>query len=128
MFPISGWWTPALWNSYASWKKKVVTPADLVQKTLKPHGRPGAGAARRVGRAIDRITRAAFERAAEFVRQAKPITESGLQQWMLGEFRANGIITSDPPIAAVQPNNGNPHYEPKREGSNPIRAGDPAAA
>ena len=27
-------------------------------------------------------------------------------------------------IVAVQPNNGNPHYEPKAQGSRPIRAGD----
>ena len=27
-------------------------------------------------------------------------------------------------MAAVQPNNGNPHYEPKPNGSRPIRAGD----
>ena len=105
-------------------KKKVVTSADLVQKfeaTWTPEQLESHLAA---GRTIDRITRGAFERAAEFVRRAKPITEAELQQWMLGEFRANGIITSDPPIAAVQPNNGNPHYEPKHEGSSPIRAGD----
>jgi len=105
-------------------KKKVVTSADLVQKFEATWTAEQLESHLEAGRAIDRITRAAFERAAEFVRQAKPITESGLQQWMLGEFRANGIITSDPPIAAVQPNNGNPHYEPKRDGSNPIRAGD----
>jgi Xaa-Pro dipeptidase len=105
-------------------KKKVVTSADLVQKFEATWTAEQLESHLEAGRAIDRITRAAFERAAEFVRQAKPITESGLQQWMLGEFRASGIITSDAPIAAVQPNNGNPHYEPKREGSNPIRAGD----
>ena len=43
---------------------------------------------------------------------------------MLDRFRANGLTTAEPPIAAVQPNNGNPHYEPKPEGSRPIRAGD----
>ena len=36
-----------------------------------------------------------------------------------------GLPRPSRPIAAVQPNNGNPHYEPKgREASRPIRAGD----
>ena len=43
---------------------------------------------------------------------------------MVGQFRANGLTSAEPPIAAVQPNNGNPHYEPKPIGSRPIRAGD----
>src|SRR5277367_1659359 len=84
-------------------KKKVVTSADLVQ-TFEATWTPEQLASHlEAGRAIDRITRAAFERAAEFVRRAQPITEFELQQWVLSEFRASGIITSDPPIAAVQP-------------------------
>jgi Xaa-Pro aminopeptidase len=43
---------------------------------------------------------------------------------MLRQFHANGLTTAEPPIAAVQPNNGNPHYEPHAQGSRPIRAGD----
>jgi Xaa-Pro dipeptidase len=35
-----------------------------------------------------------------------------------------GLTTAEPPIAAVQPNNGSPHYEPQPRGSQPIRAGD----
>ncbi len=53
-----------------------------------------------------------------------PITEFELQQWILDQFRENGITTAEPPVAAVQPNNGNPHYEPKEGASRPIRAGD----
>jgi Xaa-Pro dipeptidase len=105
-------------------KKKVVTSADLVQKfeaawtpeQLESHLEAGA--------IVDRITRAAFERAAAFVREGKPLTEIELQMWILDQFRANGLTTAEPPIAAVQPNNGNPHYEPKPSASRPIRAGD----
>jgi len=105
-------------------KKKVVTSANLVQKFEATWTPDQLESHLEAGRTIDRITRGAFERAAEFVRKAKPITEYELQQWMLEEFRASGITTSDSPIAAVQPNNGNPHYEPKAEGSSVIRAGD----
>jgi len=105
-------------------KKKVVTSADLVQKfeavwtpeQLKSH--------LEAGRMVDRIVQGAFERAAAFVREGRPLSEAELQQWMLDEFRASGLITAEPPIAAVQPNNGNPHYEPKPGASSPIRAGD----
>ncbi|MDR3722457.1 MAG: M24 family metallopeptidase [Candidatus Acidoferrales bacterium] len=105
-------------------KKSVVTSADLVQKfeaawtpeQLESHLEAGA--------IVDRITRAAFERAAALVREGHPITEVELQAWILERFHANGLTTAEPPIAAVQPNNGNPHYEPKPGTSRPIRAGD----
>jgi len=105
-------------------KKKVVTSADLVQKFEAAWTPEQLQSHLQAGQIIDRVARGAFERAAEFVRQSKPITEWELQQWILTQFRENGVTTSDPPIAAVQPNNGNPHYEPLREGSSPIRAGD----
>jgi Xaa-Pro dipeptidase len=76
------------------------------------------------GKIVDGITQGAFARAAAFVREGKPVTEFELQQWIVEQFRANGLVTDEPPIAAVQPNNGNPHYEPKTGESRPIRAGD----
>jgi Xaa-Pro dipeptidase len=105
-------------------KKKVVTSADLVQKfeavwtpeQLKSH--------LEAGEIVDRITRAAFEHAAALVREGQPLTEYELQQWILERFRANRLTTAEAPIAAVQPNNGNPHYEPHAGKSRPIRAGD----
>jgi len=105
-------------------KKSVVTSADLVQKfeaawtpeQLESHLEAGA--------IVDRITRAAFERAAALVREGHPITEVELQAWILERFHANGLTTAEPPIAAVQPNNGNPHYETTPGASRPIRAGD----
>lgn len=105
-------------------KKSVVTSADLVQKfeavwtpeQLESHLKAGA--------IVDRITRAAFQRAAAQVREGRPLSESELQMWILDELRASGLTTSEPPMAAVQPNNANPHYEPKPGGSRLIRAGD----
>jgi Xaa-Pro dipeptidase len=105
-------------------KKQVVTSADLVQtfeaawtpEQLKSH--------LEAGEIVDRIARVSFERAAAMVREGQPLTEYELQQWILERFRANGLTTAEPPIAAVQPNNGNPHYEPQPTTSRPIRAGD----
>ena len=105
-------------------KKKVVSSADLVQKFEASWSPEQLESHLSAGRIVDRIRQGAFEQAAASVEDGKPISEYELQQWILDRFHANGLTTAEPPIAAVQPNNGNPHYEPKAEGSRPIRAGD----
>jgi Xaa-Pro dipeptidase len=104
--------------------KKVVTSANLVQKFEAVWTPEQLESHLSAGRIVDRVALAAFDRAAAFVRDGKPVTEFQLQQWILERFRANGLVTAGPPIAAVQPNNGNPHYEPKQDDSRLIRAGD----
>jgi Xaa-Pro dipeptidase len=104
-------------------KKKVVSSADLVQifeASWSPEQLESHLAA---GKIIDRVTSEAFARAASFVREGKGLSEFELQQWIVGQFRSNGLY-AEPPIVAVQPNNGNPHYEPNERDSRPIRAGD----
>jgi Xaa-Pro dipeptidase len=105
-------------------KKKVVSSADLVQKFEAAWTPEQLQSHLEAGQIIDRITQAAFERAASCVRDGRPLTEYELQQWISERFGANGLTTAEPPIVAVQPNNGNPHYEPKAATSRPIRAGD----
>jgi Xaa-Pro dipeptidase len=105
-------------------KKKVVSSADLVQKFEASWTAEQERSHLDAGKIVDRITSAAFERAASHVRDGKPLNEKQLQEWIVEQFRANGLVTLDPPIVAVQPNNGNPHYEPKAETARPIRAGD----
>ena len=105
-------------------KKTVVTSADLVQKFEATWTAEQLKSHLEAGEIVDRVRHLAFERAAAMVREGTPPTEYELQQWMLRQFRANGLTTAEPPIAAVQPNNGNPHYEPHAQGSRPIRAGD----
>lgn len=104
-------------------KKKVVSSADLVQifeASWSPEQLESHLAA---GKIIDRVTSEAFARAASFVREGKGLSEFELQQWIVSQFRSHGLY-AEPPIVAVQPNNGNPHYEPNERDSRPIRAGD----
>jgi Xaa-Pro dipeptidase len=105
-------------------KKKVVTSADLVQKFEAAWTPEQLESHLEAGHIVDRIAHRAFQRAAAFVREGRPLSEYELQQWMLEQFRSENLTTSEPPIAAVQPNNGNPHYEPKLTSARPIRAGD----
>ena len=107
-----------------SLKKRVVTSADLVQKFEAAWTPEQAESHRAAGRLVDKITQGAFRRAAEHVREGRALTEFDLVQWMLGEFRANGLETEDGPNASVGPSSGDPHYEPRANSSRPIRAGE----
>jgi Xaa-Pro aminopeptidase len=103
---------------------KVVSSADLVQQFEAAWTPAQLESHRAAGKAIDRITRAAFDEAARRVRARKPFTEYDLQQWMLEQFRASGVHSDSPPIVAVGPHAGDPHYEPLAQGSSPVREGD----
>jgi Xaa-Pro dipeptidase len=105
-------------------KKKVVTSADLVQKFEAAWTPEQLESHLEAGHIVDRIVHEAFQRTAAFVREGRPLSEYELQQWMIEQFRSENLTTAEPPIAAVQPNNGNPHYEPKLASARPIRAGD----
>jgi Xaa-Pro aminopeptidase len=54
----------------------------------------------------------------------KPITEYDVQQFMLGEFKKNGLVTLEAPNCSVNANSGNPHYEPTKEVNTPLTKGD----
>jgi Xaa-Pro dipeptidase len=105
-------------------KKKVVSSADLVQKFEASWTPQQLEMHLSAGKIIDEIMHEAFRHVASFVREGRSIREYDLQRWILDQFQAQGIVAVDPPIVAVQPNNGNPHYEPRENFSLPIRAGD----
>ncbi|MGA8222408.1 MAG: Xaa-Pro peptidase family protein [Candidatus Acidiferrales bacterium] len=104
-------------------KKKVVSSADLVQKFEATWTPQQLESHLEAGKIVDCVRSVAFERAAAFVREGKPLTEADLQQWIAEKFRASGL-TPEQTIVAVQPNNGDPHYSPNPKTSRPIRAGD----
>jgi Xaa-Pro dipeptidase len=103
---------------------KVVSSADLVQEFEAAWTPEQLESHRAAGRAIDRITQAAFAEAARRVRTGEKFTEYDLQQWILGQFRASGVTSDSPPIVAVGPHTGDPHYEPRDRHSSPVRKGD----
>ena len=103
---------------------KVVSSADLVQQFEAVWTPAQLESHRAAGRAIDTITEAAFAEAARRVRAKEIFTEYDLQQWMLAQFRANGVVSDSAPIVAVGPHSGDPHYEPMPQGSAQVREGD----
>ena len=40
------------------------------------------------------------------------ITELDVQHFLVKQFETRGLVTDHPPIVAISPNNGNPHYDP----------------
>jgi Xaa-Pro dipeptidase len=103
---------------------KIASSADLVQRfeaTWSPEQFRSHEAA---GRVVDSVTQGAFARAASTVLAGGAISEFELQQWILDQFRAAGVTTEEPPIVAVGPHSGDPHYEPTAAASSPIHAGD----
>ena len=78
-------------------KKKVVSSADLVQKFEASWSPAQLESHLEAGKIVDRVTRGAFQRAAAFVREGKPLAEAELQQWILDQFRAGGLTTAEPP-------------------------------
>jgi Xaa-Pro aminopeptidase len=103
---------------------KVVSSADLVQKyeacwtpeQLQSHLDAGV--------IIDRVIKGAFQQAANSVREKRTLTEYDLQQWILREFDAAGIVREVGPDIAVNAHASDPHYGPAEGKSSPIREGD----
>ena len=103
---------------------KVVSSADLVQEFEASWTPAQLESHRAAGRAIDRIARAAFAEVARRVTAGEKFTEYDLQQWIVAQFHASGVTSDSPPIVAVGPHSGDPHYEPGERNSSSIREGD----
>lgn len=106
-----------------SFGKNIVSSGDLValfeatwsEEQIKTHF-----AARD---SIDSITAAAFQEIGRRVRNGGT-NEFEIQQWIMEAFARENIVTSDPPVVAVNANSANPHYGPDSSHSQPIREGD----
>jgi Xaa-Pro aminopeptidase len=107
-----------------SYKKTVVTSAELVQMFEARWSPDQLQTHLQAGRVIDGIIQQAFGQAGSYVIQRKPLTEYSLQQWIMEQFKSNLLLAEDEPIVAVGPNSGDPHYGPKAGASRPIQAGD----
>ncbi len=73
-------------------------------------------------------TRPAYDRAwafiAERLRSRRPVTESEVQALIMEHFREHRMTTYHPPIVAVGPHSGDPHFETSPANDVPLREGD----
>jgi Xaa-Pro aminopeptidase len=66
----------------------------------------------------------AFAFIAERVRRQGSVHETEVQRCILDHFAAHGLVTDHPPICAVGPHSGDPHYAPGPGSDAPICEGD----
>jgi len=76
------------------------------------------------GRRVDRVLAEAFRRIDTALRSDETITEWQVNRFIRNGFDKSGLVTDHGPIVGVNANMSDPHYEPKAEGSLPIRNND----
>jgi Xaa-Pro dipeptidase len=73
-------------------------------------------------------TRSAYDAAFGYIRDRiradGSVRETEVQQRILDHFKAHHLITDHPPICAVGPHSGDPHYSPGPASDGTIREGD----
>src|SRR4051794_27564742 len=102
---------------------EVVTSAELVQQfeaVLSPEQRQSHNEA---SDKLHRVLMEAFAEIGRNIRDAKPITEYDIQQFIARRLDEAGMIREEG-IVAVNANAANPHYFPTKEAATPIKRGD----
>ena len=101
-----------------------VTSADLVQQFEAVWTTEQLASHRAAAEVLRLVVDETFRQVAEAIIAGRSLSEYSLQQFMLGRFQAHGVVTSSPPIVAVNAHSADPHYGPTAESSAPISRGD----
>jgi Xaa-Pro aminopeptidase len=106
-----------------SFGKEIISSGDLVARFEAAWSEEQIASHYAARDAIDAIVPEAFKEIGRRARNGA-VTEYEIQQWIAEAFRRADIVTEDLPIVGVNANSGNPHYEPKAQGSATIKPGD----
>ncbi len=106
-----------------SFGKEIVSSGDLVARFEAAWSEEQIQSHFAARDAIDALVPEAFQEIGVRARK-NGTTEYEIQQWIAEAFRREGLITDEYPIVGVNANSGNPHYEPKAQGSARITDGD----
>ena len=74
--------------------------------------------------ALIAIKDATFGHVRERLTAGLPVTECGLQDFMMAQFAQRRLETDHPPIVAVNAHAADPHFAPRRDADTPLRPGD----
>jgi Xaa-Pro aminopeptidase len=102
----------------------VTTAADLVQRFEAVWTDRQRASHQRAVEALRTIVDEAFGHVRLSVTTGQRLTEYDLQQFILSQIAAHGLVTGSPPVAAVNAHSADPHYGPAPQGSAQIRPGD----
>jgi Xaa-Pro aminopeptidase len=103
---------------------EVVSSAELIQSFEARWSPEALESHLEAGRRVDRIRAAAFAMVRERTQNGVPLQEVEMKEFVRGAFAEADLITDHGPIVGVNANASNPHYEPTREVTSPIRKGD----
>jgi Xaa-Pro dipeptidase len=106
-----------------SFGKEIVSSGDLVARFEAAWSEEQIASHFAARDAIDAIVPECFKEIGRRARNGGT-TEYEIQTWLAEAFRREDLVTEDLPIVAVNANSGNPHYEPRAQGSAAIKAGD----
>ena len=95
----------------ASGAAEVVSSSDLVSAVAARWSPSELADHRKAAVLLREIALEAFQQARRWYAAGEGCTEQRLQRWVLEQFDRHGLVTSDPPIVAVDANAANPHYE-----------------
>ena len=90
----------------------VVSSADLVTQFYAVLTADELQSHTRSAEIIAQIGPAALRLAAAAAHAGTPMNEFEVQQWIMAQFEAHGLVTTHPSNVSVGANSANPHYEP----------------
>ncbi len=102
----------------------VVSAADLVQRFTAVLTDEQIASHRFAGERLPDAVEATFKECRARLLAGDEFDEYQLQQYLLEQVEAIGLVTPDPPIVAVNGHAADPHYAPGPDGSSIIRRGD----
>jgi len=106
-----------------SFHTEIRTSADLVQRFEAAWDERQLASHRDAAGKLRRIVDEAFEHVRRSITAQVPLDEYALQQFILSRIHDHGLVTSSPPIAAVNEHSADPHYAPRLQGSAQVTAG-----
>ncbi len=102
----------------------VHTSAELAQRIEARLSEAQATGHQTSARLVLQAKDAAFKWIGSQLRDGKTITEYDVQQVILGQFDAMGLVTDHPPIVAANAKSSDPHYAPTSTDTQAIQIGD----
>ncbi len=103
---------------------EIATSADLVQVAEAVWTPAQLASHRRACAALIEVQAATFAHVRERLAADLPVTECGIQDFMMVQFAARGLVTDHPPIVGVNGHAADPHFAPRRDADTPLHPGD----
>ncbi|HUD02039.1 MAG TPA: M24 family metallopeptidase [Rhabdochlamydiaceae bacterium] len=103
---------------------KVVSSASFLQHFTCVWTKDQYNLHKEAADVLDKAAASAWALVTDHLKKNKPLNEYDVQQYILNEMHKHKCIMDGAPICGVNQNSANPHYNPTKEKSSPIKKGD----